>query len=167
MKALWAPWRMEFIRQEKREGKCVFCDALESRKPDREKLVLHVGRLGAVLMNKYPYGHGHLLVMPLRHVSDLTDLSAEENAELSSLMQGCLRTLREAFNPEGFNLGLNLGRAAGAGIEEHLHWHVVPRWFGDVNFMALLAEVRSIPQHIAATYDELRPLFQKHLEGCG
>ena len=163
MKPLWAPWRMEFICQEKPEGVCIFCEILSESRPSREKLVLHVGKLGCVVMNRYPYGHGHLMVMPIRHVGDLTELSNEENAELSSLLQTCLVVLREAMQPHGFNIGLNLGKAAGAGIEEHLHWHVVPRWFGDINFMALVSEVRSIPEHLAVTYDKLRPLFEKHL----
>jgi ATP adenylyltransferase len=113
------------------------------------------------MMNLYPYGHGHLLVLPRRHIRELTDLSREENLELSELLTTATAVLGEAMQPHGFNLGINLGLAGGAGIEEHLHWHVLPRWPGDVNFMTLVGEVRSIPEHIAVTYDQLRPLFAK------
>jgi len=160
MERLWAPWRMEFIRGGKPEG-CVFCDLLKEGKPDREGLVLHVTPLCAVIMNRYPYGHGHLLVMPRRHVARLGELSREENCELAELMRKSVDVLSEAMEPQGFNLGVNLGKAAGAGIEDHLHWHVLPRWIGDVNFLTLVGEVRSIPEHLLVTYDQLRPFFEK------
>lgn len=162
MDSLWAPWRMEFIKAAKAEG-CVFCEALGPGEPDRDRLVLHVGRLAAVVMNKYPYGHGHVLVMPRRHIAELTDLTREEDVELAELLKLCVVVLREALHAQGFNVGLNLGRAAGAGIESHLHWHLLPRWVGDTNFLALIGEVKSIPEHIAATFDHLRPLFAQRL----
>ncbi len=158
MDTLWAPWRMEYILRE-RSDDCVFCEALKAGKPDKDFLVLHVGPLGAVVMNRYPYGHGHLLVMPRRHAAQLKDLTREENLELMELLQTTTVILEDAFQPQGFNLGLNLGRAGGAGIEEHLHWHVLPRWVGDVNFITLVGEVRAIPEHLAVTYATLRPLF--------
>ena len=163
MEALWAPWRMEFIKG-KRPDTCVFCDAFKAGKPDRERLVLHVGPSAGIVMNRFPYGHGHLLVMPRRHVAAITDLSREENAEIMDLLQVSAKVLAEAMAPQGFNAGLNLGRAAGAGIEDHLHWHFLPRWLGDVNFLTLVGELRSIPEHIAVTYDQLRPLFAKRFE---
>jgi ATP adenylyltransferase len=164
MEALWAPWRMEFIKGKKPDT-CVFCDAFRSGKAEKERLVLHVGPRGGVLMNRFPYGHGHLLIMPRRHTAELTELTREENAELMELLQVSTEVLREAMAPHGFNVGLNVGRAGGAGIEDHIHWHLLPRWLGDVNFITLVAELRTIPEHIAITYDRLRPLFAKRLGG--
>jgi ATP adenylyltransferase len=151
---------MEFIRKEKPE-KCVFCDAVAEGEPNRELLVLHLSPLGAVIMNRYPYGHGHLLIMPRRHVAELVALTPEENSDLMALLQTSQRVLDQALRPQGYNVGLNLGRAAGAGIEDHLHWHLIPRWIGDINFMTVVGEVRSIPEHLLETYDHLFPLYEK------
>lgn len=162
MDVLWAPWRMEFIKSVKPDT-CVFCDALEGGRTDRDRLVLHVGPLGAVIMNRYPYGHGHLLIMPRRHVADLVSLTREENQDLMGLLQRGTIVLGKAMQPHGYNVGLNLGRAAGAGIDDHLHWHLVPRWSGDINFMTVVGEVKSIPEHLSNTYDLLLPLFTSAL----
>lgn len=151
---------MEYILGEKAGG-CVFCDALASDRPDRENLVLARGENAFVVMNRYPYGNGHLMVLPNRHTSDFSSLTPDENSELSRLLQHAHRILTEAVQPEGFNMGLNLGDAGGAGIKDHLHWHILPRWKGDVNFMTLIAETRVIPEHILATYDLLRPHFER------
>lgn len=163
MDVLWAPWRIQYIKGEKEEG-CVFCKALSKGKANREDLVLHAGPLGAVIMNRFPYGHAHLMVLPRRHTADFPGLSCEENASIMKLLQVSASCLGETLDPQGFNMGINLGQAAGAGIAEHLHWHLLPRWLGDVNALALIGEVKSIPEHLLVTYDKLRPLFAERLE---
>lgn len=157
MENLWAPWRMTYILDEDKPGGCIFCLAADGKGADN--LVLGVGRLTLVMMNKYPYNNGHLLVAPRRHLPSLEELTAEELADLLASVRLSVRALKQVMNPEGFNVGLNLGRVAGAGIEEHLHFHVVPRWGGDTNFMTVFGEVRVIPEHIMATCDKLRPYF--------
>ncbi len=157
MDTLWAPWRMEYILGPK-PGECIFC-LPESREEDERRLVLYRGERAFVIMNKYPYNTGHLLVAPRRHVMEYCDLRPEEYTELFTLSQTCVAVLREVSRPEGFNLGFNLGGAAGAGIKEHLHFHVVPRWNGDSSFMAVLGEVRTVPEHLTATYTKLKPFF--------
>ncbi|RLB29824.1 MAG: HIT family hydrolase [Deltaproteobacteria bacterium] len=160
MKVLWAPWRMEYIlSDQKREG-CIFCPG-EDRSQDEERLILHVGSLSMVMMNRYPYINGHLLVAPVRHVSDLDGLSQDETLDLLLTVRKALGVLRKAMAPEGFNIGLNLGRVAGAGVEEHVHFHIVPRWNGDTNSMTVLGEVRVIPEHIKETYGKLLPFFRE------
>jgi ATP adenylyltransferase len=137
---------------------CVFCSLLERGDPDGER-VLHRDDTAFVTLAKYPYNPGHLLVLPVRHTSDLDDLSADEGAAIHALLQRCVRALREAAAPDGFNVGLNLGRVAGAGIPGHLHWHVVPRWGGDTNFMPVVGETRVLPQLLSETYERLLPHF--------
>jgi ATP adenylyltransferase len=158
MEVLWAPWRMEYILDQNRPEGCIFCQATDGRGYDG--LVLGVNHACLVMMNKYPYNNGHLLVAPLRHVSELEDLSTEEQGELLRHVTLAVKALKDLMGPHAFNVGLNLGRAAGAGIEEHLHFHVVPRWEGDTNFMTVLGEVRSVPEHIRATHAKLKPYFQ-------
>ena len=160
METLWAPWRMEFITG-KREPGCIFCKLPAGRERMRENLILHVAPLSFVILNRYPYHSGHLMVIPLRHTSEFTDLTEEENSEMSRLLQLSVHALREAYRPEGFNFGMNLGQSAGAGIREHLHWHVVPRWVGDTNFFPLLCGTRSMPELLGDTYDRLRPAFAR------
>jgi len=150
---------MEYILGHK-SGGCIFCPPATTEH-DRELLLLHRGRHSLVMMNRYPYNNGHLLVFPARHVPDLDGLSLEEATDLVGMVRSSLGVLREAMHPEGFNVGLNLGRVAGAGIEEHVHFHLVPRWNGDTNMMTVIGEVRVIPEHLLATYDKLRPLFQR------
>ncbi len=157
MQALWAPWRMSYILGDDKPNGCIFCLAQDGVGAD--DLVLGVGSSSLVMMNKYPYNNGHLLVAPRRHVGSLESLAPQELHDLIDLTQRAVAALRELMHPEGFNVGLNLGRAAGAGIEEHLHFHVVPRWNGDTNFMTVLSEVRSIPEHLEATCQKLRPFF--------
>ncbi len=159
MQNLWAPWRMEYILG-KREPYCIFCPE-GGGLSDSERLILYRGRLTMVMMNKYPYNNGHLLVAPWRHVADLEDLVEEEMTDLMRKIQMCVKIIRPLMRPNGFNVGLNLGAAAGAGVESHLHFHVVPRWEGDTNFMTVFADVRSIPEHLKQTYDKLRPHFDK------
>ena len=135
---------------------CVFCSI-----PDREaERVLEQRELAYVVLNKFPYNPGHLLVVPRRHVGELEDVTADENAELQALLQRAVGALRRETAPDGFNVGINLGRTAGAGIPEHLHWHVVPRWNGDTNFMSVVGETRVLPELLAETYRRLKPGFE-------
>ena len=159
MHMLWAPWRMDYILGPKPDA-CVFC-LPEGPEEDAERLVLYRGQYTFVVMNKFPYNSGHLLVTPFRHVMDICDLRAEEYTELFSVTQHSVAILREVSDPQGFNLGFNLGAAAGAGIKEHAHFHIVPRWNGDSSFMAVLGEVRTVPEHLHATYARLKPYFDR------
>ncbi len=155
MKTMWAPWRIEYIQGEK-EGDCIFCSALG----DLDDLTLFSGRLTMVVMNKFPYSNGHLLVAPVRHLSTLHELVRDEMAALLGMVEASVGILKKAMNPDGFNVGLNLGKVAGAGVEEHLHFHIVPRWFGDVNALTVFSDVRVIPEHIESTYRNLKPHFE-------
>ncbi len=160
MDNLWAPWRMEYILGEAKIDGCIFCtEGVDGF--DRERLILHVGDKAMIIMNRYPYNNGHLLVAPIRHAARPQDLSPEETLELWSTVNKAIDCLKELMNPDGFNLGVNLGQVAGAGIEEHLHVHVVPRWAGDTNFMTVLGEIRSIPEHLHQTFDRLRPIVAR------
>jgi ATP adenylyltransferase len=158
---LWSPWRMEYIEAAKDtqpEG-CVFCEVLEDRADPSERRVLYRDDLAWVTLAKYPYNPGHLLVLPVRHTGELEDLTPQENAAVSALLQRSVRALRDQAQPHGFNIGLNLGRIAGAGIPEHLHWHVVPRWSGDTNFMPVVGQTRVLPQLLEETFAKLAPRF--------
>lgn len=157
MENLWAPWRIEYILGPKPDA-CVFC-LPDHTDEDRDRLVLFRGRHNFVIMNKFPYNCGHLMVTPYRHVMCLTELTPEENIEMTELLRECTAILKKTFNPGGINVGLNLGEASGAGIREHLHFHLVPRWNGDSSFMAAFSEVRVIPEHLLQTYDRLKPSF--------
>jgi ATP adenylyltransferase len=157
MKQLWCPWRLEYILGPKPDA-CVFC-LPQSCDEDEERLVLFRGRWNFVIMNKFPYNNGHLMVTPFRHLMDISELTPEESAEHFRLIQVCAAILRTRFSPQGINIGLNLGEAAGAGIREHLHFHLVPRWNGDSSFMAVMDEVRVVPEHLHSTYAALKPLF--------
>jgi ATP adenylyltransferase len=159
MERLWAPWRMEFIRSVKDEG-CFLCDALAADpSEDRQNLVLHRGAKAFVIMNRYPYNNGHLLISPHRHEGDYAAMSADELAEVDRLSQDCVRIIRAEMRAEGFNIGYNLGKAAGAGVLGHLHLHVVPRWAGDTNFMPAIGDVHVVPQALLELYDLLKPHF--------
>lgn len=159
MEVLWAPWRLDYILGPKPD-QCVFC-LPETRDEDRERLVLLRGKHSFVIMNKFPYNNGHLLVTPYRHVMNLPDLSPEITHEMMNLLQDCTAILQGQFNPQGVNIGLNIGEAAGAGIREHLHFHLVPRWNGDSSFMAVFSETRVVPEHLLAAYDRLKPHFER------
>ncbi len=157
---LWAPWRMEYVLGPKRKDLCVFCfDPSIADAEAANRLVVLSTPLVLVLMNRYPFSAGHLLVVPRRHVSDLEDLSAEESAATFELVRESVARLKRAVKCEGVNVGLNLGAAAGAGIAEHLHAHVVPRWGGDTNFMPVIADTRVVPQALDATRAHLEPYF--------
>ena len=146
---LWAPWRLEYIEHADEAEGCVFCRARDGE--DSAGLVVRRSGLAFVLLNKFPYSSGHLLVAPLRHVGEFAELDDDEALGLHRLAAQAVERLREEYGPQGFNLGWNLGRAAGAGIVDHVHLHVVPRWAGDTNFMPILADVKVLPEHLAET----------------
>jgi ATP adenylyltransferase len=155
--AVWAPWRMDYILSDK-VGGCVFCDQPRLQH-DVENHILWRGDTVFVMMNLYPYNNGHLMVAPYAHVASLADLETGQRSELFELTARCEQILQQALQPQGFNIGLNLGAVAGAGVADHLHIHIVPRWAGDTNFMTVLGEVRVIPQHLDETYRLLVPHF--------
>ena len=159
MKTLWTPWRMDHVlgKAPKVTG-CLF-EPPGDAAHDKELLLLYRDTEVVVLLNRFPYANGHLLVAPIKHVSCLTQLEAGEASALMHMVQSCTAILQKHFNPHGFNTGINTGEPAGAGISDHLHVHIVPRWNGDHNFMTVLAEVRTIPEHIEATFQHLLPDF--------
>ena len=156
MDILWSPWRMQYIIGPKPDT-CVFC--LSGDAEDRERLVVYRGKTAFVILNKFPYNSGHLLIVPFRHTMEYCDLTKEESSEIFALSQLCVAVLEKASSPQGFNLGFNLGTAAGAGVKGHLHMHVVPRWNGDSSFIAVLGDVRTLPEYLDATYMRLKPAF--------
>ena len=166
MKNLWAPWRMSYLRGETEveEESCLFCRALHEVQSDERNLVLHRGARVLAMLNKYPYTNGHILLAPVLHVPSLEDLPSEVMRELASLSQTALRTLRSAYAPEGFNVGVNIGAAGGAGVPEHVHMHVLARWTGDTNFMATVAETRIVPEELSVTFLRLRDLMAELLK---
>lgn len=159
MKALWAPWRMEYILG-KKEPECIFC-SYPKKKNDRDHLILYRSAHNFVMMNKYPYNNGHIMVVPYIHTSTIDNLTDEVLLDFMKVTQHSLKSLKEIFRPEGFNIGINIGAVAGAGMEEHVHLHMVPRWAGDTSFMSVLGEIRVVPEHILQTYDKLYPVFNK------
>jgi len=161
MQQMWTPWRMAYIRREKRPG-CIFCEMLGAE-DDRGQLILHRSELSFLVLNKFPYNNGHLMAVPYRHVDTLEALTAEEAVDMMALVSLGIRALRRSTNPEGFNIGVNIGKIAGAGVIDHVHTHVVPRWGGDTNFMPVLADVRLIPQDLNETYRELKAAVEELL----
>ena len=157
MKFLWAPWRMDYILVKKEEA-CIFCRKPMEKK-DRENLILYRGRGGFVMMNKFPYNNGHLMIIPNRHCLGLEGLREREASELFRLLRMSIEVLKTSFHPHGFNVGINIGKTGGAG-EDHLHIHVVPRWSGDTNFMPVLGETKIIPQYLEETYQTLYSGFK-------
>ncbi|HXY84758.1 MAG TPA: HIT domain-containing protein [Gaiellaceae bacterium] len=147
MERLWAPWRLEYIKSAEDEPGCVFCAAVAG--DDEEKLVVHPGKLAFVLLNKYPYSSGHLMVAPTRHVGDFGELDDAEILEVHRLASSGMGVLAQVYQAQAYNLGWNLGRVAGAGVLDHVHLHVVPRWAGDTNFMPVLADVKVLPEHLS------------------
>lgn len=158
MDTLWAPWRMEYILGPK-PGGCILC-LDKDKSADEERQVLCRGKLNFVIMNKFPYCNGHIMVAPLAHVADISDLPKETANEFIRLIQLSAGVLNKHFHPQGINIGINIGEAAGAGVREHLHCHLVPRWSGDANFMTVIGEVRTIPEHLTQTYHNLLPYFR-------
>ncbi|MBU0909144.1 MAG: HIT domain-containing protein [Proteobacteria bacterium] len=164
MENLWTPWRMDYILgKQGREPGCIF-----DRKPelthDKEELILYRGQNAVILLNRFPYANGHLLIAPARHVGELHDLTPVEAASLMEHIRHSVEILKKHLRPDGFNIGLNIGSVAGAGLADHLHFHVIPRWHGDHNFMTVIGEIRTIPQHIDETFAMLLPDFLKLLQ---
>ena len=157
MKHIWAPWRIEYIRAEKPAG-CILCDKPKEKK-DRQNYILYRGKNNFIMLNSYPYNPGHLLVAPYRHTANLEELTDEERDEHYLLVSRSIVVLKEVFQPGGFNMGANLGKVAGAGIDDHFHSHIVPRWQGDNNYIPVLGDVRVIPQALADTYKSLKGKF--------
>lgn len=158
---LWAPWRIDYIlgdKSEDGESRCLFCHLLEE-KDDCGNLILERTKHSYVLLNRYPYSSGHLLVLPASHVADLDMLEAEPYIDLMLLLKKSIKVLQKALHPSGINAGLNMGAAAGAGIAAHLHFHIVPRWPGDHNFMPVIADTMVIPQQLDSLYEMLKPFF--------
>ncbi len=152
---LWNPWRYEYIKSTlRRTGKCVLCEI--PRRRDDEAYIIHRGRHSYIVLNAYPYNSGHVMIVPYRHTASIENLNDEELNEINTLLRKILRVLRLTFKPEGFNIGVNIGRAAGAGIEEHVHIHVVPRWVGDSNFMAVIGNTRTLPTSLEESYRLLK-----------
>jgi ATP adenylyltransferase len=164
MKTLMAPWRMEHVegKTEKVAG-CLF-EPTGSMSFDRNLLLLYRDTDSVILLNRFPYTNGHLLIAPIRHIACITELEISEQTLLMGMVSKATKILQEHLHPDGFNIGCNIGKVAGAGIADHLHFHVVPRWEDDHNFMTVLAEVRSIPEHLLSTFDKLLPSFQKLLK---
>lgn len=159
MKRLWTPWRMKYLEAKRSEG-CVFCQKIADS-DDAKNHILYRGKHACVMLNLYPYTSGHLMIIPYAHAGRLADLPMEAQTEMLALLNKSLEVLQRALSPEGFNIGMNLGRAAGAGIDEHIHVHAVPRWTGDTNFMAIFAETRVVPEWLDDTYRKLKPIFDE------
>ena len=157
MKTMWAPWRMAYINEAKkaRKGDCFLCDIFRSRK-DRSNFVLKRGKTCVVIFNRYPYSSGHLMVAPIRHVATLDAMKPAETLEMMALVNESVSLLKKCIHPHGFNIGVNLGEVAGAGLKDHVHMHIVPRWRGDTNFMPVLADVKIIPQSLEALWKQLK-----------
>ena len=154
MKRLWSPWRMKYIQDHTKNDDCPFCAALAGSDPAEFHLV-HRGERAFVLLNRFPYTTGHTLILPYKHKEELVDLDPETRAEMAELISKASIVLRKVYQPEGFNIGLNLGSAAGAGIPKHLHWHIVPRWVGDTNYMSTVGEVRVLPEELDDTFQKI------------
>jgi ATP adenylyltransferase len=159
MNQLWTPWRSAYMKEKKDKGRCIFCDAAADPKADEQNLVIFRGTHAFVLLNRYPYTSGHLMIAPYVHVSRLSDASEEGTGEMMHLTRRAERILEQTYCPDGLNLGMNLGEAAGAGIEQHIHMHILPRWKGDANFMTSVGNTRIIPEALEETYTKLRGGF--------
>lgn len=158
MNHLWSPWRMSYIENHEKVNGCVFCNA-QSQTDGVENLIAHRGKLAYVILNRYPYTSGHLMVIPFAHVPNLEELDGETRAEIMELTSRSMTVLREIYKPHGFNMGANIGEAAGAGVLGHVHIHIVPRWAGDTNFMSAVGETRVLPESLEDTYRRVRTAF--------
>lgn len=158
MKSLWAPWRMELFSQSQGSG-CLFCRLSRVEKKSVSNLIVYQGGKAFIVFNRYPYSNGHLMVVPRRHVGDFGGLISSEHVEMASLISRSLAVLKKTLVPQGFNVGLNLGRAAGAGVVDHLHYHIVPRWIGDTNFMPVIGKTKVLPEFVSQTYKKLVKYF--------
>lgn len=164
MDLLWSPWRYDYIRGCDKNAApissgCVFCDILASPATDEEKFILHRAGFNFVILNVFPYITGHLMVVPFEHVADLASLPKESSDELMDLTKRCQSALGDVYCPDGYNVGMNIGKAAGAGVAGHLHQHIMPRWFGDVNFITSIGETRTLPESLDITYGRVKAAF--------
>jgi ATP adenylyltransferase len=159
MDRLWTPWRFDYISKVDKVRSCVFCEMLGESSDDKN-FILHRGKSVFLVLNLFPYTSGHLLAVANRHISTLKESSKEELVEFISLARHCEEALRLEYSPNGFNIGFNVGRAAGAGIEQHLHMHILPRWVGDSNFVSVIGETRVLPEELASTHRRLLPYFK-------
>ncbi len=163
MDILWSPWRYAYIKSSETEDNdeyhCVFCRILNNQKADPDNYILHRAEYNFVILNVYPYISGHLLIVPFNHLADLDSAARSATDELMDLTKHCQKILREIYLPDGINLGMNQGKAAGAGVAEHYHLHILPRWVGDANFMTAIGETRTIPESLATTYEKLKDKF--------
>lgn len=158
MDILWSPWRHDYIKNSDSTN-CVFCDILQSPASDEEKFIVHRGRYNFVILNAFPYISGHLMVVPFNHLADLDQAEKETTDELMDLAKRSQTALREIYKPNGFNMGMNFGKAGGAGVAEHFHLHFLPRWIGDTNFMTATGETRTMPENLQTTYEKLKGKF--------
>ena len=165
MDVLWSPWRYDYIKSGEKENNsaenngCIFCDILNNPATDEEKFILHRAGFNFVILNVYPYISGHLMIVPYAHLANLDEAAKETTDEMMDLAKHCQSILREVYRPDGINLGMNFGKAAGAGVAEHFHLHLLPRWVGDANFMTAIGETRTIPESLQTTYDKLKDKF--------
>ena len=159
MERIWSPWRHSYVTRSEEPAGCVFCIAKTIG--EGRQLIVHEGTLAYVILNRYPYNNGHLMVVPNRHLPALVDLSVDELNEVALLTQRSEAVLREAYRLEGINVGINLGKPAGGGIPGHLHVHLVPRWIGDTNFMTVVGDTRVLPEDLASTASRLAPIFER------
>ena len=157
MDTLWAPWRIDYILQQKQDG-CIFCDK-PNEHDDEHNLIPYRGETCYIIMNYYPYNNGHIMVVPYRHTNDLTSLRTDENMEMMNLVSKSIEVLKKALNPHGFNIGMNLGSVAGAGVKDHLHFHVVPRWNGDMNYMPVIGHTKVISEALEETCKKIKAFF--------
>ena len=158
-KILWAPWRLEYITDASKNEGCIFCQK-SKEKDDKANLIVHRGKTAFVIMNKYPYNNGHLLIVPFKHTDEMSSLNDEEKLELFDLLRYAQDVLKEVMKPQGFNIGMNLGRLAGAGIIDHIHFHIVPRWGGDTNFMPIVGHTKVISEALEQTWEKLKRAFE-------
>jgi ATP adenylyltransferase len=162
MDYLWTPWRFQYVSEGTRNEGCIFCEKVSADpSSDREHLILYRGHWNFVLLNLYPYTVGHAMIVPCAHIAELTEATPETLAEMMALARQLQRALEDVYHPEGYNLGLNMGRCAGAGVEHHIHMHILPRWVGDSNFMTVVGETRVQPENLETTYDKLVGHFHK------
>lgn len=159
MKTLWAPWRIEYVLQEKPE-ECIFCIDAPEEMDDRDELIVSRGESSFVMMNLYPYNNGHLMVSPYQHTAEIMEISDEAHLEMMHCIQEWTDVIRECMNPEGFNIGANLGKVAGAGVEDHYHMHIVPRWGGDTNFMPILGHTKVVVEGLEETWETLTSTYE-------
>lgn len=162
MDQLWTPWRFAYVTQGVKGDGCIFCSkAAQPQARDREELILHRARFNFVILNLYPYTTGHAMIVPYAHVAGLASLDRDTLAEMMDLARDLEAALAQAYHPDGYNLGMNLGKAAGAGVADHVHLHVLPRWSGDTNFMTVVGETRVHPEDLSTTYDKLHGVFRR------